>query len=144
MEIYDQADNQKMQRKTVKNGFALYGYAAAKFYVDGNLYPEFTCRVGLAANLTDGQFPNRKTVFTVEIDDQENQVYSNDMQYGTQVVANAVLVPGEPLQTVHANIKGAKTLVLCALSELYDQDGTVLYQMPHVAICEPVLKKEIN
>lgn len=140
MEVYEQAENQTLQRKTVKNGFGLYGYAAAKFYVDGHLYPEFTCRIGLAANLPDGQFPNRKTIFTVEIDEQENLVYSNDMEYGTQVVAQAILLPGKPLQTIHANIKGAKTLVLCALTELYDQSGKILYEMPHVAVCEPVLR----
>ncbi len=130
-------------RKTVRisDGFGLYGYAGAKFFVDGGLYPYFRCRVGLAANVKEGIYPGRRTVFTVEVSPDENQVRSNDMEYGTKKVAEVTLRPGEPMQEITADIRGMKTLALCAKSDLTAGDGRILYAMPHVGICEPELQK---
>ena len=61
---------------------------------------------------------------------------------GAKEVFACDLLPGEPIREIDVDIKGAKTLILSALSSLCrDQEtGVMRYDsIPHVAVCEPCL-----
>lgn len=127
----------------VKNGFGMTGHQGIKFFVNGNVYPRFRCRVGLPSRHTKGQTENTNTVFFVETDTRENLVYSEDMEYKAKRIVSIPLIPGESVKEIDVSIKGAKTLILTAQSKSYTtQEGQVRFDIPHVAVCKPVISKK--
>ncbi|HOL67630.1 MAG TPA: hypothetical protein PKX93_09265 [bacterium] len=126
----------------VRDGFGMGGHMAAKFFVNGDVYPKFSCQVGLASRHREGQTPNTRTSFFVEMDEEENLIYSEDMEYHARRLARVELVPGQPLQKVEVDLRGGRTLILSCLSQPYrTPDGQVKFDLPHVAVCQPRLSK---
>ena len=127
----------------IENGFGMGGHMGMKFFVNGDIFPRFRCRVGLPSRHTEGQTSNTNTRFFVEMDEAENLVYSEDMEYKARRLAEIQLEPGKPVTAIDVSIKKARTLILTAQSQSYkDADGIVKFDIPHVVVCEPTLAKE--
>ena len=132
----------KGKEELVKNGFGMGGHSGIKFFVNGDVYTRFSCRVGLPSRHTEGQTENTNVRFFVEVDAKENTTYSEDMEYRAKRIVNIPLIPGEPVIKIDVSIKGARTLILTAQSSLYKTpEGKVQFDIPHVAVCNPVLSK---
>jgi len=132
----------KGKEEMVKNGFGMGGHSGIKFFVNGDVYTRFSCRVGLPSRHTEGQTKNTNVRFFVEVDKKENTVYSEDMEYRAKRVVNIPLIPGEPVRKIDVSIKGARTLILTAQSSSYTSpEGIVRFDIPHVAVCNPILSK---
>jgi len=143
--IYVRARNENgsVSEKLIEDGFGMGGHMGAKFFVNGNVYRNFSCQAGLASRHKEGQDEHTNTVFTVEIDTNENMVYSEDMEYKAKRIFEIKLIPGEPVKTVNVDITGAKTLLLCTRCLPYkDAQGRPAFSIPHVAICNPELSKQ--
>ncbi len=131
------------REQQIENGFGMGGHMGAKFAVNGEVHSRFRCRAGLPSQHTEGQCKHTDTRFFVELDEQENTVYSEDIEYRTTPVFERQLVPGEPVFEVDVDISGAKTLILKTQCQPYKNPETGQQQwfVPHVAICEPTLIK---
>ena len=114
-----------------------------KFFINGDIYPHFRCRVGLPSRQQEGQDENTDTTFFVEIDEEENSVYSEDIDYKARRIAELKLIPGEPVHSIDADISGARTLIIGAQCNPYtdSETGTLKFSIPHIAVCEPLLLK---
>lgn len=131
------------KEKRVKNGFGMGGHSGIKFFVNGNVYPRFQCRVGLPSRHTEGQTKNTSVRFFVEVDSKENLAYSEDMEYRAKRLVSVPLIPGEPVRKIDIGIKGARTLILTAQSSSYKTpEGKAQFDIPHIAVCGPVLSKK--
>ncbi|HOL21811.1 MAG TPA: hypothetical protein PLQ41_03015 [bacterium] len=130
------------KEELIKNGFGMGGHSGIKFFINGDVYTRFRCRVGLPSRHTEGQTGNTRTMFFVEIDTEENLTYSEDMEYEAKRIVSLPLIPGEPVHSIDICIKGARTLILTTRSSPYTTcDGKIQFDIPHVAICDPVLYK---
>jgi hypothetical protein len=119
------------------------GYMGAKFFVDGDTYPKFRCKVGLPSRHTEGQDEYTDTVFFVETDEKENLVYSEEIEYKAKRLMEVRLKPGEPIQEIDVNIHGAHSLIIGTKSSFHKdpETGKIEWSIPHVAVCEPILSK---
>ena len=110
--------------------------------VNGNIYRRFACRVGLPSRQREGQTDKTCVEFRLEVDRKLNRVYSEELKYGGRVLARVTLRPGiPPIKTV-VDISGARTLMLiCESKPGRDPSGHIKWEVPHVAVCEPVLFK---
>ena len=118
------------------NSFAMTGHSAVKFHIGPGVYSRFECLAGITA---DGQSP-ANLVFSIETDRRENTVYSEDMNYGSECVASARLIPGAPPVKLCADVREAKTLLLCARSfPMEDGAGNSFFSIPDIILCEPTL-----
>lgn len=124
-------------------GFGMGGHSGMKFYVNGDIYRRFRCKVGLPSRHPEGQTENTNAVFYVETDAKVNTRYSEDIEYGARTLAQTPLVPGEPVVEIDVDISGARSLILRAQSRKFtDPDtGKAAFSIPHVAVCDPVLSK---
>ena len=136
----DQADGRE---ERVEHGFGMGGHMGIKFFVTGDVYPRFRCRVGLPSRHTEGQTEHTDTHFFVETDPELNTTYSEDIEYGGSRAFCIALRPGEFPQEVDVDISGARTLILAAQSRPYtDSDsGQLRFSIPHIAVCEPILMR---
>lgn len=127
----------------IENGFGMGGHMGIKFFVNGDVYPHFHCRVGLPSRQTEGQDEHTDTTFFIEIDEEENSVYSEDIEYKAKRIVELKLIPGEPVHTIDTNISGARTLIIGAKCNPYTdpETGTLKFSIPHIAVCEPSLSK---
>ncbi|MDD5704963.1 MAG: hypothetical protein PHR35_03500 [Kiritimatiellae bacterium] len=127
----------------VPHGFGMGGYMGIKFYVDGDVYPSFRCRVGLPSRQREGQTEHTRTTFYVDTDRAVNTVYSEEIDYRADNRLAIPLKPGAPVQEVNVSLKGAKTLILRALTEPYTDavTGRKCFDIPHIAVCEPRLSR---
>lgn len=127
--------------ETVTNGFGMGGHMGAKFFVNGDVYTRFRCRVGLASRHTEGQTEFTDTRFMVETDRQLSTVYSEDIEYQATRLMEMPLLPGEPVREVEVDITGARTLILATQTRPYTdpETGQIKFSIPHVAICDPAL-----
>ncbi|MDP6504832.1 MAG: hypothetical protein QF886_14530, partial [Planctomycetota bacterium] len=131
------------REQQIGKGFGMGGHMGAKFAVNGEVHSRFRCRAGLPSQHTEGQCEHTDTRFFVELDEQENTVYSEDIEYRATPVFERQLVPGEPVVEVDVDISRAKTLILKTQCQPYKNPETGQQQwfVPHVAICEPTLIK---
>ena len=134
------ADGSRVEQR-VETGFGMGGHMGFKFFVHGDLYPTFRCRVGLPSRHTEGQGEFTNVTFAVEVDPQINRTYSEDMQYNADRRFSIPLQPGEPVQDVTVDISGARSLILVTQSQPYTDPvtGNPTFMLPHVAVCEPRL-----
>jgi hypothetical protein len=140
--VWERNNDGSVSEKVIENGFGMGGHMGAKFFVNGDVYKKFSCQVGLPSRHKDGQDEHTNTIFTVEVDSNENTVYSEDIEYNAQRIFETKLIPGEPAKNVNVDITGAKTLILCTRTFPYkDNQGKPAFSMPHVAICNPELSK---
>jgi len=135
-------DGRKREEK-VESGFGMGGHSGVKFYVNGDVYRRFRCRVGLPSRHLEGQTENTNTVFYVETDTAVNTRYSEEIEYGARTLAQTQLAPGEPVVELDVDISGARSLILRAQSKKFIDaaSGKVGWSIPHVAVCDPVLSK---
>ncbi|MCX6992570.1 MAG: hypothetical protein NT011_05420 [Kiritimatiellaeota bacterium] len=130
------------EEQLIVNGFGMGGHMGCKFFVNGDIYRRFHCQVGLPSRHAEGQSANTRTEFRVEIDRQLNKVYSEDLKYGGQVLTRVPLHPGREAQVIDVDITGARALMLVSECQPYrDRQGLLQWDIPHVAVCEPVLSK---
>lgn len=128
--------------RLVANGFGMGGHMGCKFFVNGDVYRRFSCRVGLPSRHTEGQSVNTRVEFRVETDRKLNKVYSEELKYGGHVIKNVLLQPGHPPKLIDVDITGARALMLVCESRPYrDNQGRLRWEVPHVAVCEPVLSR---
>ena len=134
-------DSSGRREERVHHGFGMGGHMGVKFFVNGDAYPRFRCRIGLPSRHTEGQTEHTDTEFFVETDRELNTTYSEDIEYGGTSVFAARLRPGEPALEIEADLTGARTLILSAQSQPHtDPDtGRLAFSIPHIAVCEPVL-----
>ena len=126
----------------VTRGFGMGGHMGAKFFVNGDRFRRFRARVGLPSRHTEGQTDRTDVRFFVEVDEGMNRVFSEDIEYRARRVLERPLLPGQPAQAIDVEISGARTLILATQSRPYrDAHGRVAFDVPHVAVCEPVLLK---
>lgn len=127
----------------VEDGFGMGGYMGIKYFVDGDLYPIFRCRVGLPCRHTEGQQEGQVTRFYVEMDREVNTVYSEEIEYQAETLQEVELTPGKPLTEVEVDLSGARSLILRAKTDPQKdpETGAVTFSIPHVAICEPSLRR---
>lgn len=128
----------------VRDGFGMGGHMGAKYFVEGDVFGRFRCRVALPSRHLEGQPAGMKTTFSVEVDAKENQSYSEDILYGAENRFTCALTPGMGPVEVEVPLYGAKTLILATRTEpVPDEQGLPQFHVPHVAICEPRLEKGI-
>lgn len=142
--VWNRNEDGDLYEELVKTGFGMGGHMGAKFFVNGDVYTRFRCRVGLPSRHTEGQGEHTNTKFFVEMDKEENTVYSEDMEYAATRLLEIELKPGELVHDIDVDIHGARTLILTAQSCSYTDSETeqVKFSIPHVAVCEPVLLKK--
>ena len=127
----------------IEHGFGMGGHMGAKFSVNGDVFPRFQCQVGLPSRHLEGQTDHTDTRFFVEMDREENRVYSEDMEYHADRIREVQLVPGAPVCDIDVNIRGARSLILTNQCRSHkDAAGQIKWDVPHVAICEPRILKQ--
>lgn len=121
-------------------GFALYGYAGVKFYING-LYRKFRCKIGMPSRLLRGQTANTSVCFKVETDSRENPVFSEEIEYHAEkAVWKESLKAFEAVREIEADITGAVSLILSAKAEPYkNENGETCFDVPDLVIIEPEL-----
>ena len=134
-------DGDEKRDQLIENGFGMGGHMGIKFFVNGDVYGRFRCRVGLPSRHTEGQTEHTNVRFMIETDKKLNQVYSEDIEYQAERRVEQQLEPGGPLKEIEVDITGARTLILSSQSQPYTdpQTGQVGFSIPHIAVCEPVL-----
>ena len=136
LDIWD-AERKEMR---CERGFALYGHAGVKFFVNG-LFRKFRCGLGMPSRLTRGQTEHTKLCFKVETDSSENAVFSEDINYmAEKTVLEICLGAFEPLQRFELDISGAKTLIISSRATPYcDRNGQMCFDVPDLVLVEPEL-----
>ena len=129
----------------VEHGLGMTAYMSGKYYVNGDVFPRFRCRVGLSSRYRRDQQADTQVEFAVEGDPGENRVYSPDIDYGpgARRLATCVLRPDQPAQTVDVSIAGVRTLIVKAISPLIEDPVTRTRsaRYPHVVVADPVVAK---
>ncbi|MFW6060689.1 MAG: hypothetical protein ACODAQ_10945 [Phycisphaeraceae bacterium] len=145
IDVWVSGDDGKPIEQRIDTGFGMGGHMGFKFFVHGDLYPTFRCRVGLPSRHTEGQGAHTDTRFFVEIDREVNRTYSEEMEYDADRRLSIPLEPGAPVQEVAVDIRGARSLLLTTQSRPYadPETGRMKFMIPHVAVCEPRLTTEI-
>ncbi len=140
--VYEQRNGSPAEVE-IADGFGMGGHMGIKWFVDGDLYPRFTCEVGLPSRQLEGQTEHLSTRFHVEMDATVNQVYSEDIEYQARSLAVVDLKAGEPLRKIEVDITGARSLILRAQSQPYTDPATgrIAFSIPHIAVCRPALSR---
>ncbi len=121
------------------NSFAMTGYSSVKFHIGTGIFSSFCCEAGITATWKQ----DANLIFSIEIDAQENHCYSEELEYGATCLASAKLIPGAPPVRFSVDVSNAKTLLLCARSSPFNgSDGSPVFLIPDIAICQPALKRK--
>ena len=141
--IWRRVADRGITEELVSDGFGMGGHMGIKFYIPGEIYPIFRCRVGLASRHVEGQTKYTLTKFFIEVDKTINTIYSEEIDYGAEEKASCALIPGEPVKELKVDIREAKTLILRAVSEPHRDlvNGQLVFDIPHIAVCEPKVSK---
>lgn len=127
--------------QTFAKGFALYGHGGIKYYLNG-VYSKFCCYLGMPSQMLRGQDEHTHLDFSIETDDKENTVYSEDICYNGKKNYTEELYAGMPLKSLNVDIRGAKTLILSSRAVPWrDKNGTARFSVPDLIIAEPKLFK---
>ena len=136
--VYDESGTGE---KTFSRGFALYGHAGIKYYLNG-VYARFRCRLGMPSRMLRGQDEHAHLDFSIETDDRENTVYSEDIRYNGKRIHAEDIRSGMPLKTIDVDIRGAGTLILSSRAEPWtDENGETRFSVPDLILAEPELLK---
>lgn len=140
IEVWDKAPNGAVIKKIFQQGFGIYGHCGVKFFLN-DLFSKIRFKLGMAACYLHGQSEFSKLNFTVEIDDKENTVYSEDIEYTAKKRVYSVdLYANEPLREIELDISGAKTLIFSSRATPHlTQEGEMLFDVPDLAIIDPIL-----
>ena len=88
-----------------------------------------------------GQDEHTLLHFTIETDDKENTLYSEDIEYEASARPLEVTLHAfEPVREYCVDIRGAKTLIISSRCTPYINDqGVTVYSCPDLAILDPEL-----
>ncbi|MBR4674702.1 MAG: hypothetical protein IKP00_09570 [Victivallales bacterium] len=126
---------------TFTDGFSLYGHGAVKYFLNG-AYSRFRFGLALPSRVLRGQDEHTLLDFTVETDDKENLVYSEDVIYHGNVILREEIQVGFALKWFDLDIKGAISLIISSRSASWtDENGVVCFTVPDIVIVEPRLIK---
>ena len=127
--------------KTFSRGFSLYGHGSVKYYLNG-VYSKLRFYLGMPSQMLRGQTEHTLLDFSVETDDKENTVYSEDICYEATRVYGEELRAGMPLHRVEVDITGAKTVIISSRATPWiNEQGVACFSVPDLVIAEPELIK---
>lgn len=127
--------------QTFAHGFSLYGHGAIKYFLNG-AYSRFRFGLALPSRILRGQDGHTRLDFTIETDDKENRVYSEDILYGGKTIFREEVRAGFALKWVEVEIKDAIALIISSRATPWtDKDGIVQFSVPDLVIAEPMLFK---
>ena len=125
--------------QTFTDGFSLYGHGAVKYFLNG-IYSRFRFGLALPARVLQGQDEHTLLDFTVETDDKENLVYSEDILYNGKVILRQEIRSGFALKWFEVDVKDAVSLIISSRATSWiDENGTALFSVPDIVIVEPRL-----
>ena len=127
--------------QTFTDGFALYGHGAVKYFLNG-IYSRFHFGLALPARVPRGQDEHTLLDFTVETDDKENLVYSEDVLYHGNVILRQEMRSGFALKWFDVDVKNAVSLIISSRATPWvDENGIARFSVPDIVIAEPRLFK---
>ena len=127
--------------QTFTDGFSLCGHGAVKYYLN-RCYSRFRFGLALPSRVLRGQTEHTKLDFTIETDDRENPVYSEDILYNGKVIIREEIRSGFALKWFEADITDAVSLIISARATPWtDGNGLVQFSIPDLVIAEPRLYK---
>ena len=127
--------------QTFSKGFSLYGHGSVKFYLN-SVYSKFRCYLGMPSRMLRGQDEHARLDFSIETDDVENTVYSEDICYNGTRIYSAELSAGMKLQKIEVDISGAKCLIISSRAVPWiNEQGIATFSVPDLVIAEPELIK---
>lgn len=125
--------------QTFTDGFALYGHGCVKYFLNG-VYSRFRFGLALPSRVLRGQDEHTRLDFTVETDDHENTVYSEDILYNGKVILREEVRAGFALKWFEADVKGAVSLIISSRAVSWlDENGIARFSVPDLVIVEPQL-----
>ena len=132
--------NGNKTERRFEEGFGIYGHSGAKFYVNG-VFSKLRFKLGMPSRKLDGQTEHADLHFAIEVDDKENTLFSEDIEYEAKNrVLELNLKAGETLREYEVDISGAKTLIISSRATPYtDEKGETRYSVPDLVIIEAVL-----
>ena len=127
--------------RTFTDGFSMYGHGAVKYFLNG-AYSRFRFGLALPSRVLRGQDEHTLLDFTVETDDKENLVYSEDILYHGNVVLRETVPAGFALKWFELDIKDAISLIISSRAAPWtDEYGVVCFTVPDIVIVEPRIFK---
>ena len=127
--------------QTFADGFSFYGHGAVKYFING-VYSRFRFGVALPSRILRGQDEHTLLDFTIETDDKENRVYSEDVIYNGKTILREEIRAGFALKWFEVDIRGAVSLIISSRATPWlDKDGVACFSVPDVVIVEPRLFK---
>ena len=123
-----------------ENGFGMFGHSGYKYYING-LFSKFRFKLGMSSRRLDRHSEKTHLHFTIETDDKENTLFSEDIEYkAAQRPLEVTLHAYEPVKEYCVDIRGAKTLIISSRCIPYiADDGVTTYAAAELAILDPVL-----
>lgn len=122
----------------IGKGYGLRGYSGMKFFLN-QVFDRLDFTLGMADD--PGSFDEHIQVrFTVAYDKGWNSCFSEDMDYGGEILYEQMLGPGEQPRKISLSLPDAGTLIFAAKAVPYVNDtGKETFAVPHLAILEPIL-----
>ena len=136
LDVWDEKKNSIRFEK----GIGIYGHSGYKYFVNG-LFSRFRFKLGMPSRKLAGQDEHTLLHFTIETDDKENTLYSEDIEYEASARPLEVTLHAfEPVREYCVDIRGAKTLIISSRCTPYINDqGVTVYSCPDLAILDPEL-----
>ncbi len=127
--------------RTFTDGFSLYGHGCVKYFLNRN-YSRFHFGLALPARVPRGQDEHTQLDFTIETDDKENLVYSEDILYNGKVILRQEIRSGFALKWFDVDVKDAVSLIISSRATSWvDENGIARFSVPDIVIAEPRLFK---
>ena len=127
--------------QTFSKGFALYGHGSVKFYLN-SVYSKFICYLGMPSRMLRGQDEHTLLDFSIETDDKENTVYSEDICYNGTRIYSSELRAGMKLRKIEVDVSGAECMIISSRATPWvNEQGIVMFSVPDLIIAEPELIK---
>ena len=122
----------------IGRGFGMKGYSGMKFFLN-HVFDRLDFTLGMADD--PGSFDEHvKVCFTVESSPGWNSCFSEDMDYGGEILYRQMIGPGEEPRKISVPLRDAGTLILAAKAVPYvDDAGKDTFAVPHLAILDPIL-----
>lgn len=126
---------------TFEDGFSLYGHGAVKYFLNG-VYSRLRFGVALPSKVLRGQDEHTLLDFTIETDDKENRVYSEDIIYNGNCILREDIRAGFALKWYEVELNGAMSLIISSRATSWtDENGVACFSVPDIVIVEPRLFK---
>ena len=124
--------------QTFEHGFGMSGYSGMKFFLNG-VFDRLDFDLALA-DIPDSEDPRLMIRFTIETDHGWNNIFSEDMEYGSKEILCHHIAPGDTIKHFTADISGAGTLIISAKAVTYqDEHGCTQFATTHIAVLNPIL-----